>query len=87
MEPKVEFINSRTGDRYERGKLLGKGGFALVYEIRDCNGKGSELVLADKVINKSSVAKNKKGKSNNGLDKIRQEIALHKKLRHPHIVR
>ena len=45
-QDKMVVSNPRTGCEYERGRLLGKGGFALVYEIRDLKG---DVLMADKV--------------------------------------
>ena len=63
---------------YRRGRLIGKGGFAKVYEV-------TELVtnkcFADKVINREVFARRSTSK-----DKVKREIMLHKDLIHPNVV-
>ena len=44
---------------YERGKLLGKGGFARVYSVTE---RSTGRYLADKVINKEIFNSKKRGK-------------------------
>ncbi len=64
--------------RWIRGKFLGKGGFAEVYDITD---SATEEHFAGKIIAKSSLQK-KKAK-----DKLRMEIRVHRSLQHKNIVR
>ena len=63
---------------YRRGRLIGKGGFAKVYEV-------TELVTnksyADKIINREVFARRSTSK-----DKVKREIMLHKDLLHPNVV-
>ncbi|KNC86749.1 PLK protein kinase [Sphaeroforma arctica JP610] len=63
--------------RYRKGKFLGKGGFARVYEITDVE---TGRVLACKEIRKASVAEPRTWA------KVVSEINIHKKLRHTNIV-
>jgi polo-like kinase 1 len=63
--------------RYEKGKFLGKGGFARVYEFRNVETK---RIFATKVITKASLAKSR------AKQKLMSEIKIHKVLRHPNIV-
>ncbi|PKC68750.1 Pkinase-domain-containing protein [Rhizophagus irregularis] len=62
---------------YKRRGLLGEGGFGRCYEVETKEGK----ILAVKVVDKASL-RNPKNK-----DKLLSEIAIHKKLDHPHIVK
>ncbi|XP_074077684.1 serine/threonine-protein kinase PLK3 isoform X2 [Macrotis lagotis] len=68
----------QSGRTYSRGRLLGKGGFARCYEATDTS---SGHTYAVKVIPQSRVSKPHQR------EKILQEIALHRRLRHPHVVR
>lgn len=63
--------------RWVRGKFLGKGGFAEVYDITDAD-TGEHY--AGKIVAKASLLK-KKAK-----EKLRMEIRVHKSLQHRHIV-
>ena len=65
---------------YRRGRLIGKGGFAKVYEVTDLTVTGAVRVYADKVINKEVFAKR------TSKDKVKREIMLHKDLSHPNVV-
>ncbi|RIA94503.1 kinase-like domain-containing protein [Glomus cerebriforme] len=62
---------------YKRRGLLGEGGFGRCYEVETKEGK----ILAIKVVDKASL-RNQKNK-----DKLLSEIAIHKRLNHPHIVK
>eukprot|EP01043_Picozoa_sp_COSAG02_P030223 COSAG02_NODE_1921_length_10371_cov_10.918419_4_plen_561_part_00 len=53
--------------RYERGKLLGKGGFASCYELRDTT---NDEVCAAKIVSKKSL-------SDALLTQLQEEISLH----------
>ena len=53
--------------RYERGKLLGKGGFATCYELRDTT---NDEVCAAKIVSKKSL-------SDALLAQLQEEISLH----------
>ena len=64
--------------RYERGKFLGKGGFAKCYEIKCLESKKN---FAAKLFPKKEM-QNPKSKK-----KLINEIKLHKKLHHPNIVK
>lgn len=63
--------------RYERGKFLGKGGFAKCYEMKCCE-KGK--FFAAKVFEKKALINARSRK------KLINEIKLHKKLKHENIV-
>ncbi|CAD8169533.1 unnamed protein product [Paramecium pentaurelia] len=63
--------------RYQKGKVLGKGGFAKCYEVTCIE---SKKVLAAKIIAKSTL---KKGRTK---AKLITEIKLHKSLHHQNIV-
>jgi len=74
--PKV--IDNGNGKRYFRGRLLGKGGFARVYEVTDMS--------TNKVYALKAVPKVKLTKSVDRYNKIESEIELHKSLRQRHVV-
>mmetsp|Transcript_12033 Transcript_12033/g.33840 ORF Transcript_12033/g.33840 Transcript_12033/m.33840 type:complete len:934 (-) Transcript_12033:498-3299(-) len=61
-----------------RGRMLGKGGFAAVYELQNM---GDGVVVAGKVISKESLQKSR------ARQKLETEISIHQRLKHPHIVR
>lgn len=63
---------------YEKGKFLGKGGFAKCYEFTRIDNK---KLYAGKVVPKSLLQKSHQK------EKMAQEIKLHKELDHKHIVK
>merc|ERR1719400_2868095 len=63
---------------YERGKFLGKGGFAKCYELRSVT---SNEILAGKIVPKSLLVKQHQR------EKMAQEITLHQTLSHPYVVK
>ncbi|KAI6233167.1 Serine/threonine-protein kinase PLK [Aphelenchoides fujianensis] len=63
---------------FERGRFLGKGGFARCYELID---KTRNITYAGKVISKTILIKKSQR------DKVMQEVMIHSSLKHPHIVR
>ncbi|KAK3747586.1 hypothetical protein QZH41_015820, partial [Actinostola sp. cb2023] len=74
--PKV--IEDGNGKRYFRGRLLGKGGFARVFEATDMS---NNKVYALKVVPKEKLTK-----STSKVNKIEREIELHRTLRQHYIV-
>ncbi|EDO33652.1 predicted protein, partial [Nematostella vectensis] len=74
--PKV--IDNGNGRRYFRGRLLGKGGFARVYEVTDMS---TNKIYALKVVPKKRLSKSTKE-----YRKIEMEIELHRTLRHHYVV-
>ncbi|KAL2899946.1 CBL-interacting serine/threonine-protein kinase 11 [Bienertia sinuspersici] len=64
--------------KYELGRLLGRGGFAKVYHGRDVNNSKSVAV--------KSVSKQKIFKTNLTAH-VKREVAIMRRLRHPHIIR
>uniref|UniRef100_A0A0N5A7B3 Serine/threonine-protein kinase PLK n=1 Tax=Parastrongyloides trichosuri TaxID=131310 RepID=A0A0N5A7B3_PARTI len=74
----LKIVNSKTSTSYNRGSFLGKGGFARCYELIDTINKEK---FAVKVIAKCSMTKKY------SLEKVNQEICIHKILDHPHIVK
>ena len=62
---------------YQRGKFLGKGGFAKCYEFLPSGGGES---FAGKIVPKSLLVKPHQKQ------KMAQEIKLHRSLNHKHIV-
>ncbi|GBB93484.1 hypothetical protein RclHR1_02180026 [Rhizophagus clarus] len=75
--PQIIKPPKRPDHEYKRRGLLGEGGFGRCYEVETKEGK----ILAVKVVDKASL-RNPKNK-----DKLLSEIAIHKKLDHPHIVK
>ncbi|ESP04695.1 hypothetical protein LOTGIDRAFT_223730 [Lottia gigantea] len=66
-----------TGNRYMKGRYLGKGGFAKCYELTDMVTK---TIYAGKVVPKSLLVKQHQK------DKMAQEINIHRSLNHKHVV-
>jgi len=64
--------------RYEKGKFLGKGGFAKCYELKDL---ATGEMLAGKIVPKSMLTKTHQK------EKMSQEIRLHKSVSHIYIVK
>lgn len=57
IEEKISKINGEISIRkYSKGKMLGKGGFAKVFEITNLE---SKKPLAGKIIQKNSLTKNR----------------------------
>eukprot|EP00826_Nyctotherus_ovalis_P020041 TRINITY_DN1625_c0_g3_i2.p1 TRINITY_DN1625_c0_g3~~TRINITY_DN1625_c0_g3_i2.p1 ORF type:complete len:635 (-),score=138.40 TRINITY_DN1625_c0_g3_i2:74-1978(-) len=63
--------------RYQKGRLLGKGGFAKCYEVRELS---TGKVLAAKVIEKSTLSRSR------ARQKLQSEVAIHKSMNHSRIV-
>ena len=78
----VETLRKPNGDilhkKYSKGRFLGKGGFARVYEFTDLDTKS---VIAGKIIEKNSLTKSR------ARQKLMSEIKIHKSLNHPNIVK
>lgn len=75
---KVKRKNGETSVRkWVKGRFLGKGGFAKVYEFTNVD---SKKVYAAKIINKANLTK-KRAKQ-----KLISEIKIHKSLNHKHVV-
>ncbi|XP_037092997.1 serine/threonine-protein kinase PLK1-like [Pollicipes pollicipes] len=70
-------VDPKTRKRYQRGKFLGKGGFARCYELVDPDTKE---VLAGKIVSKALLVKQHQK------EKMTQEITIHRELNHKHIV-
>ncbi|CAJ1380509.1 unnamed protein product [Effrenium voratum] len=64
--------------RYQKGKFLGKGGFAKCYEVQDLE---SKEFFAAKIVSKASITKPR------AHAKLRSEIAIHRELRHEKVVK
>ncbi|CAG0913972.1 unnamed protein product [Notodromas monacha] len=67
-----------TGKSYRRGKFLGKGGFARVYELTCV---ASNQTFAGKIVPKTLLQKLHQR------EKMKQEIAIHKSLNHKHVLK
>ena len=78
----TETIRKPTGEillkKYNKGRFLGKGGFARVYEFTDLDTKS---VIAGKIIEKASLTKSR------ARQKLMSEIKIHKSLNHSNIVK
>jgi len=76
--PKIikDTVNSEIS--YEKGKFLGKGGFAKCYEFFRLSDR---KLFAGKVVPKTLLQKSHQK------EKMAQEIKLHRDLNHPHIVK
>jgi len=81
-KPAVEIpeliVDPHTKKRYERGRFLGKGGFAKVYELKDL---ATNEVVAGKIVPKSLLTKTHQK------EKMSQEIRLHKGFSHLYVVK
>ncbi|CAK8997796.1 unnamed protein product [Durusdinium trenchii] len=73
-------VQSKSGlpSRYQKGRFLGKGGFAKCYEVQDLETKET---FAAKIVSKASVTKPR------AHAKLRSEIAIHKELHHEKVVK
>jgi len=71
-------IDPNSKRRYERGRFLGKGGFAKCYELKDL---ATGEMTAGKIVPKSLLTKSHQK------DKMSQEIRLHKNVSHLHLVK
>jgi len=82
QKPNVEIpeivTDPHTKKRYERGRFLGKGGFAKCYELKD---SATNEVVAGKIVPKSLLTKTHQK------EKMSQEIRLHKNLNHVYVVK
>ena len=66
---------------YEKGELLGSGGFAQVFSVTE---RSSGVRYADKVINKEIFLSKKR---RNARDKVQREINLHRMMSHVNIIK
>jgi polo-like kinase 1 len=70
-------IDPSSGNRYMKGKFLGKGGFARCYELTEMQ---SKEIYAGKIVSKQLLTKQHQK------EKMTQEIAIHRAVHHQHIV-
>jgi polo-like kinase 1 len=70
-------IDPSSGNRYLKGKFLGKGGFARCYELTEMN---SKEIFAGKIVSKQLLTKPHQK------EKMTQEIAIHRAVHQQHIV-
>lgn len=63
---------------------VGKGAFARVWKAKD---KDTGKIYAAKVMNKSFLKRKRVGRFGNMLQTVQREVAIWKKLTHPHIVK
>jgi len=71
-------VDPNSKRRYERGRFLGKGGFAKCYELKDL---ATGEVTAGKIVPKSLLTKSHQK------EKMSQEIRLHKSVAHSNLVK
>jgi len=71
-------VDPNSKRRYERGRFLGKGGFAKCYELKDL---ATGEVTAGKIVPKSLLTKSHQK------EKMSQEIRLHKFVAHNNLVK
>jgi len=71
-------VDPNTKRRYERGRFLGKGGFAKCYELKDL---ATGEITAGKIVPKSLLTKNHQK------EKMSQEIRLHKAVANTYLVK
>jgi len=82
----LEIIEDKSGTRrrhglparYQKGRFLGKGGFAKCYEVQDMD---SKEIFAAKIVSKASVTKPR------AHAKLRSEISIHRSLDHDKVVK
>ena len=78
IEEKIVKVNGDVATRrYTKGRFLGKGGFARVYEITN-NDTGKQY--AGKVVLKANLTKSR------AKQKLMSEIKIHRSLRHENVV-
>jgi polo-like kinase 1 len=78
IEEKVVKVNGDvTVKRYSKGRFLGKGGFARVYEFMNLE---TRKITAAKIVPKASLTKSR------AKQKLMSEIKIHRSLHHPNIV-
>lgn len=80
LRPDDIIVDPKTNSSFKRGRLIGKGGFAKVYEVTELNGQSR--CYADKIIDKEVFSRRSTSK-----DKVKREIVLHKDLIHSNVVR
>mmetsp|Transcript_25403 Transcript_25403/g.44891 ORF Transcript_25403/g.44891 Transcript_25403/m.44891 type:complete len:604 (-) Transcript_25403:145-1956(-) len=78
IEDKSRRNRSGLPTRYQKRRLLGKGGFAKCYEVQDLETKE---IFAAKIVSKASIAKPR------AYAKLRSEIAIHRELSHEKVVK
>jgi len=73
--------DSKNSKIYKRENMLGKGGFARVFQVVEVNGSKKIESLADKIISKSMLRRCSKNQS-----KVEKEIEIHSILSHVNLV-
>jgi len=83
MAVEIPEVIKDTGKQihYERGRFLGKGGFAKCYELRQMANNPNNEICAGKIVPKSLLVKQHQR------EKMAQEISLHKQLNHKYVVK
>ena len=82
---KGEWLSKRyVVNNYILLDLLGTGSYA---EVRLCKEKTTDDLFAVKILNKSVMNKRKVGAGSTAMDDVKREIAIMKKLSHPHVLR
>lgn len=78
QEKVIEKNGDVTYKKYRKGRFLGKGGFAKVYEITDLD---TNIVDAVKIVEKESLKKTR------AKQKLMSEIKIHNSMNHDGIVK
>jgi polo-like kinase 1 len=79
VEERIALANGdKAVKRYNKGRFLGKGGFARVYEMTSLE---THNTMAAKVISKESLTKNR------AKQRLMSEINIHQSLHHPNIIK
>jgi serine/threonine protein kinase len=83
LSPADIIVDPKSHTTYRKGRLIGKGGFAKVYEVNKlCASQPEGETFADKIIDKEVFSRRSTSK-----DKVKREILLHKDLIHANVVR
>eukprot|EP01050_Picozoa_sp_SAG11_P019443 SAG11_NODE_3096_length_2698_cov_1.560215_3_plen_182_part_00 len=84
---KVVVAERQSNRRYLRGKLLGRGGFAAVYELREIPQGASKPRSNGKRWAGKVVAKKKIMESVTKRQQLETEISIHREMEHPHVLK
>lgn len=75
---------SRCVNQYSLGEVLGRGSYG---KVRRCTDRNTGVDYAVKILKKSLLKRKRVGQFGNALQGVQREIAIWKKLDHPHVVR
>ena len=77
--PKLKWVN-----QYRMGPVIGRGSYG---KVRRCIDEFNGVPVAVKIMHKSVLRKKRVGRFGNALQDVQREVAIWKKLDHPHVVR